>query len=320
MRVLLISELESDFSLVNRLLQGIPDIPCELECCPADPKAMATRNLARFQLVLWGQISDVLIAARLLSELSRQQVNLPLVVLTDKTLHTKNYSPSQDPPRDFEVLPREGLSVHVMRSVLLHFGARRQTNLQQPARLPDPLTGLNNRQHLREQLSTMLALHTEPASVALLLVDVDQFKKVNVSYGQVAGDALIQMIAERIQSCLLPHQRLARIGGNEFAAVFHNPVGSVEAEAVMRCELVVSAMAKHFLLGRNAVKMNVSLGLAVKADNEISVDNLFGQAKWIFCESTSAIRYKAISSAARSAMTTCWFCLKVSVNVVLSPH
>jgi Cu/Ag efflux pump CusA len=93
-----------------------------------------------------------------------------LVVLTDKTLHTKNYSPSQDPPRDFEVLPREGLSVHVMRSVLLHFGARRQTNLQQPARLPDPLTGLNNRQHLREQLSTMLALHTEPASVALLLI------------------------------------------------------------------------------------------------------------------------------------------------------
>jgi len=121
-------------------------------------------------------------------------------------------------------------------------------------------------------------LHTEPASVALLLIDVDQFKKVNVSYGQGAGDALIQMIAERIQSCLLPHQRLARIGGNEFAAVFHNPVGSVEAEAVMRCELVVSAMAKHFLLGRNAVKMNVSLGLAIKADNEISVDNLFGQA------------------------------------------
>lgn len=278
MRVLLISEQEADFSLVNRLLQGIPDIPSELESCPADPKALATRNLARFQLVLWGQISDVLISARLLIELSNQQVNLPLVVLTDKTLRTENYSPDQDPPRDFEVLPREGLSVHVMRSVMLHFGAHRQNNLQQPARLPDPLTGLNNRQHLREQLSTILALHTEAASVALLLVDVDQFKKVNVSYGQSAGDALIQMIAERVQSCLLPHQRLARIGGNEFAVVLHNPVGSVDAEAVMRCELVVSAMAKPFLLGRNAVKMNVSLGLAIKADNEISVDNLFGQA------------------------------------------
>lgn len=228
--------------------------------------------------MLWGQVSDVLISARLLIELSRHQGDLPLVVLTDKPLRTENYLPDQDPPRDFEVLPREGLSVHVMRSVMLHFGARRHVNLQQPTRLQDPLTGLNNRQHLREQLSTILALHTEPTTVALLLIDVDQLKKVNVSYGQGAGDALIQMIAERLQFCLLPHQRLARVGGNEFAAVLHNPAGSVEAEAVMRCELVVSAMAKPFMLGRNAVKMNVSLGLAITADNEISVDNLFGQA------------------------------------------
>ncbi len=278
MRVLLISEKESDFSQVNRLLQGIPDIPSELESCPADPKALAARNLARFQLMLWGQISDVQIAARLLIELSRQQVNLPLVVLTDKTLHEDDHTLSQNLPRDFEVLPRDGLSVHMMRSVLLHFGARRQTTLQQPARLPDPLTGLSNRQHLREQLAAVLIQHTAPASVALLLIDVDQFKKVNVSYGQGAGDALIQLIAERLQSCLLPHQRLARVGGNEFAVIFQNPLESVETEAVMRCERVISAMAKPFLLGRNAVKMSVSLGLAIKAEGEISVDNLFGQA------------------------------------------
>jgi len=277
-RVLLISEQEADFSLVNRLLQGIPDIPSELESCPADPKALATWNLGRFQLMLWGQISDVQIAARLLIELSRQQASLPLVVLTDKASQVDNISLNQDPPRDFEVLPRHGLSVHMMRSVLLHFGARRQTIPQQPARLPDPLTGLTNRQHLREQLAAVLAQHTEPASVALLLIDVDQFKKVNVSYGQGAGDALIKLIAERLQSCLLPLESLARVGGNEFAVIFKNPLESVEAEAVMRCERIISAMAKPFLLGRNVVKMNVSLGLAIKADGEISADNLFGQA------------------------------------------
>ncbi|TFH75446.1 bifunctional diguanylate cyclase/phosphodiesterase [Gammaproteobacteria bacterium LSUCC0112] len=278
MRVLLISEQDSDFSQINLLLQGVPDIPSELESCPADPKALATRSLARYQLMLWGQISDVHIAARLLIELSRQQVNLPLVVLTDKTLHTDDSAFTQDPPRDFEVLPRDGLSVHMMRNVLLHFGARRQNTLQPPARLPDPLTGLNNRQHLREQLAVVLAQHTEASSVALLLIDVDQFKKVNVSYGQGAGDALIQLIAERLQSCLPPHQRLARVGGNEFAVIFQNTVGSVEAEAVLRCEAVLAAMAKPFLLGRNAVKMHVSLGLAIKEAGEISVDSLFGQA------------------------------------------
>ena len=277
MRVLLISEQASDFSQIGRLLQGIPDIPTELETCPADPKALAARNLSRYQLMLWGQISDVQIAARMLMELSRQHISLPLVVLTDKTISSDD-GKDHDIPRDFDVLPREGLSVHLMRSVLLHFGARRQIFQQQPARVPDPLTGLNNRQHLREQLSVLLAQRPEAATVALLLVDVDQFKKVNVSYGQGAGDALIQQIAERIQSCLLPHQRLARIGGNEFAVVFQNAVGSVEAEAVTRAEAIAQAMAKPFPLAHHAVKMNVSLGLVIKEEGFISVDTLFAQA------------------------------------------
>lgn len=279
MRLLLISEQESDFTLMGRLLQSIPDIPSELEACPADPRALAARNLSRYQLMLWGQISDVQIAARLLLELSRQQVSLPLVVMTDKTpAATDDNHYQQDPPRDFEVLPREGLSVHLMRSVLLHFGARRQVVQPQPGCVPDPLTGLSNRQHLREQLFSMLSQRTEAASVALLLIDVDQFKKVNVSYGQGAGDALIQLIAERIQSCLLPHQRLARVGGNEFAVIFQNPAGSVESEAVMRAHSILQAMGKPFPLARHAVKMNVSLGLAIKDEGPMLVDTLFAHA------------------------------------------
>ena len=206
------------------------------------------------------------------------QVSLPLVVLTDKVLPGDDGHYSQELPRDFEVLPREGLSVQLMRSVLLHFGARRQSVQPQPGRVPDPLTGLNNRQHLREQLALVLSQRTEAASVALLLIDVDQFKKVNVSYGQGAGDALIQLIAERIQSCRLPHQRLARIGGNEFAVIFQNPVGSVETEAVLRAESVLQAMGKPFPLARHAVKMNVSLGLAIKDEGAVTVDTLFAQA------------------------------------------
>lgn len=278
MRVLLISEQEADFTQMGRLLQGIPDIPSELESCPADPRALAARNLARYQLLLWGQISDVQIAARLLMEISRQQVSLPLVVLTDKTPAADDGHYQPDPPRDFEVLPRDNLSVQMMRSVLLHFGARRQTLQPQPGGIPDPLTGLSNRQHLREQLFTVLSQRVEPASVALLLIDVDQFNKVNVSYGQGAGDALIQYIAERIQSCLLPHQRLARIGGNEFAVIFQNPTGSVENEAVVRSQSILQAMGKPFPLARHSVKMNVSMGLAIKDEGAMVVDTLFAQA------------------------------------------
>lgn len=276
MRILLISEQDSDHSLVERLLHSITDIPSELVSCPADPHALAERELGRFHLMLWGTVSDVQIAARLLVELSRQHITLPLVVLTDKSANGSNRH--QASSKDFEVLSRDTLSAPLMRSALLHFGARRHGVSSMPARVPDPLTGLSNRQHLREQLATVLAEKSEPACVALLLIDVDQFKKVNVSYGQGAGDALIQLIAERIQSVLAPTQRLARIGGNEFAVVFQSAVGSVETEASLRSDAILQAMNKPFPLARHAVKMHVSLGLAIKDAGIMTVDTLFAHA------------------------------------------
>ncbi len=272
MRILLISEQESDYNLIDQLLQRIADVPSNLVSCPADPKALASRDLTRFHLMVWGNISDVQIAARLLMALSRQHVSLPLIVLTDKDFA------DTDSLQDFEVLPRASLSVPLMRSVLLHFGARRGTLPTQPDRIADPLTGLSNRQQLREQLGALLSNQAEHASSALLLIDVDQFKKVNVSYGQGAGDVLIQLIAERVQSCLSPNQRLARIGGNEFAVVFHNPVATVAEEALQRSDAILQVMNKPFPLARHAVKMHVSMGLAIKESGVVSVDTLFSQA------------------------------------------
>ena len=272
MRILLISEQESDYNLIDQLLQRIADVPSNLVSCPADPKALASRDLTRFHLMVWGNISDVQIAARLLMALSRQHVSLPLIVLTDKDFA------DTDSLQDFEVLPRASLSVPLMRSVLLHFGARRGTLPTQPDRIADPLTGLSNRQQLREQLGALLSNQAEHASSALLLIDVDQFKKVNVSYGQGAGDVLIQLIAERVQSCLSPNQLLARIGGNEFAVVFHNPVATVAEEALQRSDAILQVMNKPFPLARHAVKMHVSMGLAIKESGVVSVDTLFSQA------------------------------------------
>lgn len=272
MRILLISEQESDYGLIDQLLQRIADVPSDLVSCPADPKALAARDLTRFHLMVWGNISDVQIAARLLMALSRQHVSLPLIVLTDKDFA------DTDSLQDFEVLPRAALSVPLMRSVLLHFGARRGMLPKQPDRIADPLTGLSNRQQLREQMGTLLSNQAEYASSALLLIDVDQFKKVNVSYGQGAGDVLIQLVAERVQSCLSPNQRLARIGGNEFAVVFHNPVATVAEEALQRSDAILQVMNKPFPLARHAVKMHVSMGLAIKESGIVSVDMLFSQA------------------------------------------
>lgn len=279
MRIMIISEHEADFALVERLLLGITDISCELVRCPADAAVLAIHDLSRFQLMLWGRISHVQVAAQLLMEMSRQQVSLPLIILSDKTPDPRLTEQEEGaPPRDFEVLSRNHLTVPVLRSALLHYGANRKSASTQPARIPDPLTGLVNRQHLREQVAKLLARNTEQGSVALLLIDVDQFKKVNSSYGQGAGDALIQLIAERLQDNLPSNLHLARIGGDEFGVVMSNSVGSVEADAGLRAEALLEAMAKPFILARQSVRIHVSMGLAVREPGHVTVDTLFAQA------------------------------------------
>jgi len=96
---------------------------------------------------------------------------------------------------------------------------RQRAVLQQISRT-DPLTAVLNRRGFEERLGA--ALRTAQRSgepVALLLLDLDGFKPVNDRDGHAAGDALLQWVAERIQSCLRPADGVGRVGGDEFAVV-----------------------------------------------------------------------------------------------------
>jgi len=272
-RILLISEQPSDFGLVDRSLQGIADIPSELLSCPPDPAELAAVDLSRITLMIWGRISDVQIAAQLLVTLSQQQRKVPLLVLSDKA------QPESGNQQDFGVLPRQSLSAAMLRGALTHYGTKRREATVTISQSVDPLTGLSNRHHTRELLSECLSSHESEGTVALLLIDVDHFKKVNVSYGQGAGDALIQLMAERIKGAILPNHKLARIGGNEFAVIFRRDDGQSVAREAMQCsDEIMLAMGRPFPLARHAVRMAVSMGLTIKDHGFVTADALYSQA------------------------------------------
>jgi diguanylate cyclase (GGDEF)-like protein len=92
----------------------------------------------------------------------------------------------------------------------------------------DPLTGVGNRRHFDETLQRELARRTRPAGgrreadqspLALLVLDLDDFKGINDNHGHPVGDAVLSQVAERAQSILRSGDTLARIGGDEFAVV-----------------------------------------------------------------------------------------------------
>lgn len=90
--------------------------------------------------------------------------------------------------------------------------------------LHDPLTGLPNRRHFDHMLVQLIrSAARERGNVALMLIDIDEFKAYNDHYGHPAGDACLRRISEWLGSQMRrPHDFCARIGGEEFVAVWSN--------------------------------------------------------------------------------------------------
>ncbi len=130
----------------------------------------------------------------------------------------------------------------------------------------DPLTGLANRARLRDRLERALADGTrDPRAVALMYVDLDDFKRVNDSFGHAAGDRLLREVADRLLGATRGSDTVARLGGDEFAIL----LGRVrsDADAVVVAERVSNAMRAPFALEGRAVRVGASVGVARAVDS-----------------------------------------------------
>ena len=126
----------------------------------------------------------------------------------------------------------------------------------------DALTGLPNRFAFVQQLDRMAASHRAgDARFALLFIDLDHFKRVNDSLGHLAGDTLLQTVAQRITATLRDSDRVARFGGDEFmvlAAGAHD-VAVVEQVAAK----LLAAIEVPIMVGGRPISVSPSIGVAL---------------------------------------------------------
>ena len=140
----------------------------------------------------------------------------------------------------------------------------------------DPLTGLANRTLLGDRLQNALERTRRAGGyVAVIYLDLDDFKLVNDRLGHPAGDRLLQLVATRLQSLLRPEDTLARIGGDEFVVV-SDRVPSMEV-ALPIAERLDRALAPPFEFESTRVLVTASIGVAV-ADAGTDADRLLAQA------------------------------------------
>ncbi len=126
----------------------------------------------------------------------------------------------------------------------------------------DALTGLPNRLLLLDRLQVAIGhAHRSEGRLAVLFVDLDNFKYVNDSLGHAAGDLLLQQVAERFKKNMAEDCTVARLGGDDFAVLIEQFTD--ERQAVQVAERIIEFMAEPFNLRVYAVTATVSIGIAL---------------------------------------------------------
>jgi len=169
------------------------------------------------------------------------------------------------PPRT-PVLIEDGARIQLGGAVVLKFvtldpcDERFQREMYERT-VRDNLTGLYNRAYLMEQIgplrerNQMLGLGT-----AVLMLDVDHFKRVNDVYGHDAGDAALREVAKTLRDSTRSEDLVARYGGEEFLILL--PVSSTE-QAVERAEQIRSLLAERSVrAGRRELRITASFGVS----------------------------------------------------------
>ncbi|NAZ86887.1 putative bifunctional diguanylate cyclase/phosphodiesterase [Kineococcus indalonis] len=130
--------------------------------------------------------------------------------------------------------------------------------------LHDELTGLANRAMFLDRLTHALELHRrDRRPLAVLSIDIDDFRAVNDAFGHPGGDELLVRVAERLRGVVGDGDTLARLGSDQFAVlVEHGPRGPAQPQVLSLAERAVAALSEPFAVGRRQVGVGVSVGVA----------------------------------------------------------
>lgn len=143
--------------------------------------------------------------------------------------------------------------------------------------LHDPLTKIANRALFKNRVDHALTkIARSNSSLAVLFLDLDNFKSINDSLGHAAGDKLLVSVAERLQTCLRNADTAARLGGDEFAVLVESMYRS--DEAIMIAERILAVFRQPFLLGGKMIHVGTSVGIAISPPERIDSEELLRNA------------------------------------------
>jgi diguanylate cyclase (GGDEF)-like protein/PAS domain S-box-containing protein len=141
----------------------------------------------------------------------------------------------------------------------------------------DVLTCLPNRTLFNDRLTQAISLaNREGNQLAVLFVDLDQFKRINDSLGHAMGDKLLRSVARRLKACVRRSDTVCRLGGDEFVVLL-SEVSSAEAASASARKILRAIAAPH-IIGNKSLDITVSIGGSIYPNDGQNAENLLGQA------------------------------------------
>lgn len=141
----------------------------------------------------------------------------------------------------------------------------------------DTLTHLPNRAMLQDRLSQEMKRSDRTLKpMALLLIDLDQFKEVNDVLGHEAGDQLLQQAAQRLSNCVRTTDMVARLGGDEFTVIISEATNTSDLDLI--AQKIIDELAAPVHLGAETVHVSASIGISLYPSDAATADALMKSA------------------------------------------
>jgi diguanylate cyclase (GGDEF)-like protein len=195
------------------------------------------------------------------------------VIFSDNTLNPEPYQQTL-------LLVKIGLSVMILGGLFVAaaFSERNhvETELSKLAN-HDPLTGLPNRSYFQDFVSHSLSqAQRQKQQLYLLFIDLDRFKKINDSQGHEVGDAVLKIVARRLDNLLRADDFVARLGGDEFAVLYSHPKINKAASNLAR--KIIKIISEPFEIGDRSYSVGASIGISIYPDDADDANTLLRQA------------------------------------------
>lgn len=166
----------------------------------------------------------------------------------------------------------------------------------------DPLTGLLNRRAFMPYAADAMGHFTRYGRVfAILMIDIDHFKRVNDTYGHAVGDDVIRTIGDVIQGEVRETDKVARFGGEEYVVLVHE--SSVDGADILASRIREKTGDTAYISGGSQVRFTISAGVALPSGDDRDIEDVIKRADKALYDAKSSGRNRVVVSGDSRAKT-----------------